>query len=744
MFISPSHSLRPIVRSLQLVRATGTSPLKGLALVMLLGSGLSACSLLTPQDLQPPAPMQLPKGLGLDGDGGQLAQEEMGEPAKVAKFSRGPTVKTSQGAAIRPAPDQLFPEDGVEDILINVSNLPLSAFINEVFGNILGLDFQIDPQISEKNDLVTVRISTPRNKAYVYQLAREILNTYGVNLVRSDEYLRFVIGRGTASEEPPLLLTGAALPNVPESHRPVVYIRSLEAISSADAYNMLRSIFSEQRDLIVEREHRTNAVRLQGPSRLVQQASDVLNSLDQPLLRGANVLRINPEFASAKDMAERLTQTLGAQGYDIGTTGNNIQLVAIDNLGALFVFAPNQQLLNMVRQWAQELDQVPPASATGDSNVYWYAVKNTPAQELAQTLNSIMGEASALSETADDRRLQGRSANEGEDPSAGSAAKAGRGNIRTAGSFVVNEARNMLLFSGAPSEWQRILPLIRELDVAPDQVLVEVVVAEVTLTDSFSFGVEWALNEISAAGAKGAVSNVFGGGAPGSGLDAGGLLWTSISGSGNTRIALNAFASSSQVNILQTPRILVRSGEAASVTVGNEVPIISRQSTGSDTVDGNSSILQEIQFRKTGVQLTVLPRVYSDGRIDLEIQQEVSQAQPNTTSNIDSPMILTRNVDTRLSLQDGGSVLLGGLISNNQSKGDSRTPWLGDLPIVGHLFRVDNTNAERTELMVMVVPYRVRNSDQAEAISNAFRDQLRLLNQDNTQQYPLYRGAIQR
>jgi len=88
-------------------------------------------------------------------------------------------------------------------------------------------------------------------------------------------------------------------------------------------------------------------------------------------------------------------------------------------------------------------------------------------------------------------------------------------------------------------------------------------------------------------------------------------------------------------------------------------------------------------------------------------------------------------------------VLLGGLISNSQSKGDSRTPWLGDLPLIGHLFRVDNTSAERTELMIMVVPYRIRNADQAEAISKSFREQLRLLNQDTTEIYPLYRGAIQ-
>lgn len=740
MFLITSLRLRPIARSLQQVRLPESGVVKGTAIGLMMSMALSACSLLAPQDLQPAPPMQLPRDTAPASDAGQLEQQ-VGEPAKVNRFSRGPAVRSPASTAVVPAPERLFPEDGPEDIMLNVSNLPISAFINEVFGNVLGLNFQIDPQVSEKNDLVTVRVTTPRNKDYVYQLARGVLNDYGVSLVRSDEHLRFILGRGSATAEPPLILTGAALPNVPESHRPVVFIRSLNAITSADAYNMLRAVFPDGGDLTIEREHRFNAVRLQGPASAVHQANEVLSSLDRPLLRGSHVLRINPEFATAKDMAERLTQTLGAQGYDIGTSGTNIQLVAIDALGALFVFAPGQEVLSMVQQWAQELDQVPPASATGEDNVYWYAVRNTPAAELAQTLNSVIGGAggggSRFGESADDRRLQGRSEAEAE------SAPASRSNISTAGSFVVNEARNMLLFRGAPSEWQRLLPLIRELDVAPDQVLVEVVVAEVTLSDSFSFGVEWALNEISAAGAKGAVSNVFGDGPPGSGLDAGGLVWTSISGSGNTRIALNAFASSSQVNILQTPRILVRSGEAASVNVGNEVPIVNRQSTGSDTIDGNSSILQEIQFRKTGVQLTVLPRVYSDGRIDLEIQQEVSQAQPNTTSNIDSPMILTRNVDTRLSLQDGGSVLLGGLISNSQSKGDSRTPWLGDLPLIGHLFRVDNTSAERTELMIMVVPYRIRNADQAEAISKSFREQLRLLNQDTTEIYPLYRGAIQ-
>lgn len=711
-----------------------------LPLVLAISLALASCSLLSPADLAPPEPMQFPAAASDADDQGQLAQNQQDSSAPP-RFRAGPRALPKQPGSYSPAPAQMFPEDGPEDLLINISNLPVAAFINEVYGNILGLDFQIDPELNSKNDLVTLRVSNARNKAYVYRLAREVLQSYGINPVRSgDDYLRFIPGQDKATDEPPLLLTGAALPSVPESHRPIIYVRSMETISSSDAYNMLQSIFREERGLTISNDSRVNAVRLQGAADLVKRASEVLNSIDQPALKGAHVLRISPEFATAKDLAERLAQTLSAQGYDIGERGNNIQLVAIDSLGALFVFAPGREQLDLVRQWAQELDQVPPASAAGEANVYWYAVKNTPAQELAQTLNAITsGQGGVLAEQADDRRLQGR-----DDNTEKTTASSKPGGLGGNGSFVVNEARNMLLYRGEPAQWQRLLPLVRELDVAPDQVLVEVVVAEVTLTDKFAFGIEWALSEISAAGAKGSLSSVFGGGGPGSGLDAGGLLWTSISGSGNTRIALNAMASSNQVNILQTPRILVRSGESASVNVGTDVPIISRQSTGSDTVDGNSSILQEIQFRKTGIQLSVLPRVFSDGRIDLEIKQEVSQAQPNETSTIDSPMILTRNVETRLSLQDGSSVLLGGLISNTQSKGDSRTPWLGDVPFLGRLFRTDNTSAERTELMVLVVPYRVRNAEQAQALSDAFRDQLRLLNTDTTDAYPLYKGAIQR
>lgn len=705
----------------------------GMALV------LSSCSLLPPEDLKPPPPLLIPSGSN-DGETlGQLADEkEAVQAAKKPKFARGPGAKGSSVAPAERAYQSPFEGDEAEqEVLLNLNNLPLPAFINEVFGNILGLDFQIAPEVADKKDLVSVRVSNKRSKDYVYNIARDVLESYGVALVRSDEYMRFVIGRTTLSNEAPIIYTGAALPGVPESHRPVTYIRSLKVITPADAYNMVRSIFAQQDDLLVERDNPRNALRIQGSAELVQNAAQVLDMLDQPLLRGHNVLRVSPEYTTPKELAERLTKTLSAQGYEVGLEGTNTVLVPVDSLGALFVFTPTLEMQVLVRRWVAELDQVPPANAGGEAGLFWYSVKNTPAAELALTLNAVLGNgtgtAAGFSESGDDQRLQGR------EPIGSSSSKSAISSANQ-GAFVVNEARNMLLFRGEGERWQQILPVIKELDVAPDQVLVEVVVAEVTLTDQFRFGIEWALNEISAAGAIGNLSSSFGTGAPGSGLDAGGLLWTSISGSGNTRIALNAFASSNKVTILQTPKILVRSGEQASVRVGTEVPIITRQATGDETIEGTSSIIQDIQFRKTGVQLTVLPRVFSDGRIDLEINQEVSEAQPNQTSTINSPTILTRNVETRLSLQDGSSVLLGGLISNSESKGDSRVPFLGDIPWLGQFFRTDRTSADRTELMVLVVPYRVRTPQQAQAISDAFRQQLRLMNADNTDYYPMYKS----
>lgn len=696
---------------------------------------LQSCTVIPPEDLIPSKPLFLPAAKGADESGG-LNQEQVAAQAPRERFRHLP-----QGGAQYPtsaiAPLEagtMFPSNEPADITISVSNMTLPAFINEVFANQLKLNFQLAPELIDKKDLVSLRVTEPRNRQGLFEITKAVLQDYGVVVRQSGDYLIVAMGGGKdQATEPPLIVSGKALPNVPVSHRPVVLVRDLSVLGAADAYSMLKAIFERETGLSIQRDNTRSALVLQGAPALVHQAAGVLDSLDQPQMRGHFALRIDPLYTSAEALTDRLKRTLGAQGYDVGDAGHNTVLVPVTELESIFVFAPDQELLGLVRKWALELDQPVTGLAENQEGTFWYKVRNTSAAQLAVTLNGVLTGAQApavgtsRSEDGEDKRLQGRPAS-GTSPSAvGGIAKAASSASAASGSmgqFVVSEPRNLLLYRGEKSEWQRLLPLVRELDKAPDQVMVEVIVAEVTLTDNLKFGVEWALSDISAGGAVGRLGSVFGGGLPGSGLNSGGLSWTSISNSGQTRLALNAFASTDNVSILQTPRILVRSGEAAEVNVGSEVPIISRQST-SDEV--SSGVIQDVQYRSTGVQLHVTPTVFSDGRIDLDISQEVSQALPTASSSINSPTILNRSLKTRLSIQDGSSVLLGGLISNSENKGNNRVPILGDLPWVGHLFRTDSINGGRSELMMLIVPYLIKDGSQAEAITKAFRERLKLI-----------------
>lgn len=674
---------------------------------------LASCELIPEEDFRPRP--TLAKGeLDLKSE---LPETPIGSEIKrTTRFEAAPTT----GVAGRPQAvkvESLFAPDEAATINLSLDGMPIPVFINEVFANQLKLDFQMAPEVANKEDLVTLRITDPRNRQQIFELARQVLSNYGVIIAQQGDLLRFMLGSSKgASAEPPLIITGEALPSVPATHRPVFLIRGMKVISNSDAYSMLRTVFQGQK-LSVERDNSRNALTLQGSPDLVQSAADVIDLLDQPAMKGRYSLRIEPQFTDAESLSERLTVTMTAQGYDVGGTGKNTTLVPIKELNALFVFASDERTLGLIKQWVEQLDRVVSRSGEEES-LYWYQVHNTGADQLAATLNAVIGGGGTGiggSSLKDTKALGDQK----------SAVKAS-----SHGNFVVDTVRNVLIYRGKAERWQEILPLIRDLDQVPPQVLVEVVVAEVALSEQFEFGVEWGLDR-ALAGTDGTLSSIFGGGVVGSGAGGNGLSWASTSSSGSTRLALNAFASDNKVSILQTPRVLVRSGQSATVNVGQSIPTLTSKSLTDEVVDGDSSVTQQISYREVGISLSVTPTVFSGGRIDLEVTQEVSQSVGDQSTVDLTPVISTRNITTSLSLQDGGSVLLGGLISKTQSKGNSRIPLLGDIPWLGQLFRVDKTAADDTELMILIVPYLVKRPQDAERLTKSFRDQMKLLPEPN-------------
>lgn len=673
---------------------------------LLLTLALAACGI-TPEaektePLVVPEPLRAPKAEPTQEDvESEVVASDDGEPRTETAFSVHEAPAVSGSVGTDRLKDLSVDLDG-DDVNVNFDNMPIPAFINTVFGDILDLSFEMHPGVREEESVVTLRASERQEPAQLFRMAVQVLDNYGVRVLRDGDLLRFVPTAETEDGEIPLLLTGRSLPDVPSSHRPVFQFVPLNTVRNADIRRWLADLFGD-RGLKVDDYSKRNALVLQGTPQIVEIALEAIELLDRPSMRSRYSLRIDPAYREAQGLANDLTSMLEAEGYSVSNSPPNgaIFLIPLESTNSVVAFAGSRAILDRIRTWAEELDR--PDGDPEQDGVFIYEVQNTRADNIVSVVRDVLGEGGGPA-TSDDGEDDGNS-------------NRGGGSQQ----LVLDETRNQILFRGSGEQWQRLRPIIKSMDQASRLALVEVTIAEVTLSDEFDLGIEFALersgldatNELSTQGNLG--------------LGSGGLNFTSLSDSGRTQAVLNAFATSDRVSILSTPRLMVRSGESASINVGTEVPFVTSRSTSSDLVeDGDSSILQNIEFRQTGVRLELEPVIHASNRIDLDVNQEVSEAQPNNTSSIDSPQIFDRSIETSLSLRDGGSVMLGGLITNSTNSGTTKVPGLGDIPLVGRLFRREEENNERTELIVIVVPYILDDYEDAESITDAFRERLEI------------------
>ncbi len=367
-------------------------------------------------------------------------------------------------------------------------------------------------------------------------------------------------------------------------------------------------------------------------------------------------------------------------------------VLPVGAINAVLIFATSQQTLDLAVKWAKDLDKPSEGRGTG---YFTYPVRFTDAQDLAKTLNELISGQQAAPAPAAPGQQQAQ---------------------RRPTRVVVSAPTNSLIFQGGGDEYTQWMGLLQELDRPARTVLIEATVAEVRLTNDESLGIEWAFSRTSSSGAVLSGGTIGGTGLPTGGLNIQFLDLPSI------RIVLNALATSNRARILSSPRLVARNGETATIQVGQEVPIVTSQQTNATT--GNTGVLQTIQYRSTGVILKVRPVIHSGGRVELDVSQEVSAAQSTTTGVNISPTFLTRKIESKLSLADGATVLLGGLIGQQDNKGDSGVPLLKDIPVIGQAFRTNTSTTERTELLVLITPYVIGNDYEARAITDAFRSQL--------------------
>jgi general secretion pathway protein D len=469
--------------------------------------------------------------------------------------------------------------------------------------------------------------------------------------------------------------------------------------------SLLSDLYPELTGARITLDQLSNTLIISGQSRDVAAVTQALRDLDQPRFAGSQVLRVQPIYWAADALATSLEQVLVTEGFVVSRQSaarRSIVILSFQSANQILIFTDDDDVLARVRYWVQQLDQ--PAALGDRLTTFVYKVANTDAQSLGQLVSG----QSPSSATA-----QAPVGVPGTPPVVGDVAAPGASGQFGAGRLIVDPVGNRILFTGTASDYAQLYSLLQTLDVPAPQVVIEVIIAEVTLNDNTRVGVE-----------------LFGSEARGDGLLSGGTLGgLGIGADGATltfigpdlRATFNAFASNSRVNILSRPRLVTRSGGQARFQVGTDVPIItSQRATDVQANPGTTDILQSVQYRQTGVILEIEPIIYGD-RVDITISQEISEVGDPPNTAIASPTILNRSLTTQISLASGWTGVLGGLISNSFSKGNTGIPFLKDIPVIGSAFQTNTVSGTRTELLILLTPRIVRNNQEMASLVDEYR-----------------------
>lgn len=642
-----------------------------------------------------------------------------------------------------------------EEFEVNLEEAEIKVAARTVLGEVLGISYSIDPRVAGK---VSITTSKPTPAPEILTMFESALRSNGVAMVRERDRLRLM---------PATEALGVAELDQGVTIQPGygVTVLPLKNVSAANILPLLENFVA--RAGMVREDPGRNALIFQGTAAERTAAIEAARSFDQDWLADQSVGIFPVNNSNAATMMPELTRVL-----DIGEGGrgrNTIRVQPIERSNAILVVAKTRNQLQRAASWIERLDRI---DATA-SNLRVYKVQHLEAKRLASMVNEIFNGASSSSASEDPSaqfppgsqpadQNKGLSGGTGTGDSTGQTSPSDRmadtlpggdtaqpitgegggggggGGSQSGVRITANPENNSILIYARPDQQRLIEQAILALDRPQEQVAIEATIAEVTLTNELRYGVQFFLksSDLGLGGNNGSIGlfkeaskAVLSRTLPGFNL----LLGPDT----EPRVVIDALRGITEVKVLSSPSVVVLDNKPAVLQVGDEIPIVTR--TAQSVTDPEAPIVNNVEFRDTGVILKVLPRITGNGTISLVIEQEISSVQRSQAQSL-TPTISQRRVSSTVSVTSGQTVMLGGLISERQQRGRDGLPVLGDIPIIGDAFRSNQNSATRTELIILIRPQVIRDSLDAQQVAEQMRSQLRLMNEPS-RNVPLPRPA---
>ena len=581
---------------------------------------------------------------------------------------------------------------------VSVNALPLNDFIHYIFGELLDVSYLLEASVKANATPVTLNLKEEIPAKELFLLTQQILSQNNINIVKNDRVFYLHTSNANTKTEKAFGFgrTESSVPNVSGEIVQLVPILY-------DMKPSLRNIISQLVDARTDYDASQGLLTIVGLREQVIRSLSMIGLLDSPFMYNKSSALLSFEYINSETFTEKVAEILDQEGISVskgGLRSTNVKFVPLEHLGKVVVFASSDEVIDRVTFWLKQLDK----PATGaEQSFYIYNPRYARASDLGESLAPLLGGSMSSSNgpSSSNQRTSSASTPKNNTAENNSVQTIEGDNVR----LVVDSRANALIFYSTGQHYQELQPIIRQLDIMPKQVMMEVVIAEVKLTGAFSKGVQFAIESGKATGRNETFS-----------LDNKGAFNYSIVGlPGN--ITVNLSQTDGLVNVLSRPTLLVRDGVSASISVGDDIPTIG--STTSDPISGDRQTT-EITYRKTGVDLTVTPTVNAQGTVIMTIEQNISNVSTDGSGIGGNPSIFERTLSTEVVAGNGQTVMLGGLISENKSNGASSVPFFGSLPLLGHLFRTDTSSTDKTELVILVTPKIVQNSDDWERVKESF------------------------